>query len=843
MTGWKRHVGILGMVLVLIGMCSIGVAQIDINLPWAKPGAYSGNAIDFGAVLLGQTKTVQYTFKILETSDTGATVTITRPNPPFGSDAPTHSFTLAPGQSITFNVTFTPPGILNYTGSFTITAQGGHPVQTKRQTVTLTGEGVVGIEDTYPPTTAPPTTAPPTTAPPIWTPGQGTTTTPDVTEDVIKLEAKLDTVGKTLDELRQKLDNLAGILGEWIVGRGQPFFIEPGTTGYNPPAPTTGIKGEIEDLGRKTDELISQLGKPDTALLELLPIEVTPNAGDRFRAFFELADRAHVQAAEDLLAVNPENEYMREVLRTASQALLDVRPEISELIALSQTLPLDMQARVDAVISDADIAFQHEAIFERPSSISPKFKVAIDTEAVAAVKKVARKAAETLGAANPWGVPVGKAAELVLRDLEDIEDRNTIVMKTLVGMSLAQLELEKKLDAIVRGLFGVPVHEGMDEAELQAALRKVPLDDFPERFKRLNEELDELRQKLDNIGWWLGKLTTGSPIGVEPGSTNVMPQTNLWTLLGALEAKLDQLASGQLELSKLINETAEELGVEIDKFWEDMEILLGYLEAKLDELAIGLRDVALLITDMWDDMGDRFNDLNGAIASARRAITDAITAAETAIKTAITTTETAITTRIGTAETNIRTDITTAETNINANITAAQTAIQADIAVAQGAILGGMGRNNQAILANANLIKANTTAINGVLGQVNANGALIQDNSNDIQTLMNMVLNLQESNNRVEDKLNHQLGYPGAPDHSKITLGASALVGEIGAVDPNSLVTVYWPTGDQTTVTAGSDGSFSVAVPPKAVGCSFAEVTQTDSEGNESARVIAYASP
>jgi hypothetical protein len=102
---WKRHVGVLGMVLVLIGICSIGVAQIDVTFPWTQPGSYTGNAIDFGAVPVGQTKTATYTFKILETSETSATVTIVRPNPPFGSDAPIEPFTLAPGQSITFNVT------------------------------------------------------------------------------------------------------------------------------------------------------------------------------------------------------------------------------------------------------------------------------------------------------------------------------------------------------------------------------------------------------------------------------------------------------------------------------------------------------------------------------------------------------------------------------------------------------------------------------------------------------------------------------------------------------------------------------------------------------------------
>ena len=248
MAVWKRHVGVLGMVLVLIGMCSIGLAQIDINLPWGTPGAYSGNAIDFGAVQVGTTKTATYTFKILETSATAATVTITRPNSPFGSEAPTHSFTLAPGQSITFNVTFTPPAVGNYTGDFTITARGGQPVVTKRQTVTLTGQGVAGTG--Y---------QPPSEGPTVTWPGLPTTV-PTTTEDVAKLEAKLDAFEPTIRDLRQRLDMLGLLLGELLTGKGlnlYPWHTEVPTTKPN-------IMDMLAQLEAKLDRL-AQRPSEDTA--------------------------------------------------------------------------------------------------------------------------------------------------------------------------------------------------------------------------------------------------------------------------------------------------------------------------------------------------------------------------------------------------------------------------------------------------------------------------------------------------------------------------------------------------------------------------------------------------
>jgi hypothetical protein len=134
MAAWKRYIGVLALGLVLTAICCIGLAQ-------------ETDSIDFGGVPVGQTGTASYTFKILETSETSATVTIYPPSPPFGlQDAPSGSFTLAPGQAITFGVTFTPTVAGDYTGSFTITAQGGYPVQEKTTTVYLTGHSGSGGE-------------------------------------------------------------------------------------------------------------------------------------------------------------------------------------------------------------------------------------------------------------------------------------------------------------------------------------------------------------------------------------------------------------------------------------------------------------------------------------------------------------------------------------------------------------------------------------------------------------------------------------------------------------------------------------------------------------------------
>ena len=158
-------------------------------------GTTSGEGLDFGSVSVGQTGRARYTFKVLESSDTSAQVTISSPSSPFGlTDLSSHSLTLAPGQSITFTVTFTPPQAREYTGQFTITASGGYPVQVRTTTVSLRGRGVA-------PSAPPPTEFPATPTAPVPTgPGpsvMGTTGTTDEAGDfTIPLELTTTAAGR-----------------------------------------------------------------------------------------------------------------------------------------------------------------------------------------------------------------------------------------------------------------------------------------------------------------------------------------------------------------------------------------------------------------------------------------------------------------------------------------------------------------------------------------------------------------------------------------------------------------------------------------------------------------------
>jgi hypothetical protein len=654
-----------------------------------------------------------------------------------------------------------------------------------------------------------------------------------VTEDVAKLEAKLDAMETVLREFRQKLDNLAGILGEWIVGRGQRFYIEPGMAGYNPTAPSEGIKLEIENLEKKLDQVLTRVSEtvPTEGPPQLPPVQVTANSGNRFRNFLSLADGLLVRTAADVFAINPEDAYTQEILASYSEFVLAGREEVSQLITLSQSIPLETQAVLDSVVVDG--APELLDVLTSGASRTPKYQVQLHAGGNEVVSTVLEKAGMALSS-----VPIlGGLFNAVLDDAAKLFKGNSELAELVSGMALAQLELELKLDAIVRGLFGVSLEDTADETALRERLRQVTLGDIPERFEGLRTEIDELRKKLDNLGWWLGKLTVGYAIGIEPGSTNIMPKTDLWTLLDALEAKLDK---GEVKL-------------------DDLEQALDDLQQALDGLADWLDDQFSWLDQMFAWLeGEVANAVAGVLAAVN-ANGDAIAAngdAIAAVKAGVNANNAAI----------------AANANAIANVQAGVNANNAAIAANANAIANvqvGVNGNGMSIAANANAIAnvqvgvnannaaiaANANAIAGVQAGVNASNAAIAANANAIAamqaqvesngaaiaTLDIMVRNLLASNNRLEDRVNQFLGFPTAPDASKIALRGDALVGEAGAVGANALVTVYGPTGDQTSVTAGRDGSFSVAVPPSAASYGFAEVTQTDAQGHESARVLIYA--
>jgi len=138
----KRRLAVA--VLLLVGISGLTSSQFE-GWPGSQGTGSPGESIDFGDVAVGQTATAGYTFKVLESSQTSVQVTFHDPCSPFGfSRLSSHSMTLAPGQSVRFDVTFTPSEARSYACSFVVRASGGYPVRTTETVVRLSGRGVTG---------------------------------------------------------------------------------------------------------------------------------------------------------------------------------------------------------------------------------------------------------------------------------------------------------------------------------------------------------------------------------------------------------------------------------------------------------------------------------------------------------------------------------------------------------------------------------------------------------------------------------------------------------------------------------------------------------------------------
>jgi len=221
--------------------------------------ASSGEWINFPNTTVGQTSTAQFTYTLSESSATSATVTVSTPLPPFAVEG-SLTFILHPGQSKTFNVTFSPTAAQSYEGSFMISAVGGIPVQVKTTTVGLSGQGVGGSE------------SPPTIIWPWSTDTTPTVTpeTPEASDDIAKLEAKLDVYGPALTDLRERLEALG-----WWLGRltnGAPLRLGPQDTN---PMPQTNTWEQLQMLEVKLDYLLGQPG--EITIVEVYDIIVEIN--------------------------------------------------------------------------------------------------------------------------------------------------------------------------------------------------------------------------------------------------------------------------------------------------------------------------------------------------------------------------------------------------------------------------------------------------------------------------------------------------------------------------------------------------------------------------------------
>jgi len=595
-----------------------------------QPGTYTGNSIDFGDVEVGTTKTVTYRFGVTSTSSTAGSLTFIGfqggffRKPPFAlTNLPSLPKNIAAGGSITFNVTFTPTAARTYTDQFTITVSGGWPMGTKQHTVTLTGRGVT--QD--------------------WQQdGSGTQTYPqydftrlqttiDTTrQEVARLETKLDAAGQDtakLDELRLKLDNLAGILGEWIVGRGQRFYIEPGTTVYNPTPPSEGIKTEIETLERQIDTLLTECCTSEPAEEELMlpPIEVTEDSGERFLYFLSLCSQLVTETRENLIALEPPDTYTETIIDAFAVYVMAVQPEIDELITLTRLLPLETQAYLDSVVVDGTPELLSQ-INDNTSGI-PKYDLSAKEKASRVAHTIIIKGMRLQGAVAAScpviGASVSQQWNLAADDIAKLFRSNAEMCQLLSGLYMSQLELELKLVALVKGLLGVEIDLSKGTKAEADALSGIESYDLPETLGHQIVLIDKLEVKLDELRQRMERDLADLRVGMKDGFDNMLRgQSNIGETLDVLESMLEKLEE---KITKLESWLKEKLDWLLNRILAEMQEAERRVQASIVAAEAKIQDdIAATEANLRGHINTAERNILRRVADAEAVILDGITA-------------------------------------------------------------------------------------------------------------------------------------------------------------------------------------------------------------------------
>ena len=444
-----RRIG-LALVFLLVVPCVVVCAQFSIQLPGSvQPGTYTGNSIDFGDVEVGTTKTVTYRFGVTSTSSTAGSLTFIGfqggffRKPPFAlTNLPSLPKNITPGGSITFNVTFTPTTVRTYTDQFTITVSGGWPMRTKQHTVTLTGRGVA--QD--------------------WQQdGSGTQTYPQY--DFTRLQTEIDQLSIGLSELHSY------------------------------------VVGDLTVAVHGIDEAVYAIRVccPPTRMLEdYCPGPFPAGDGQRFLTFLALTRKLVGQAATDLPAIRMEEPEQQELLEAAGASLLSVIPELDQLETLVYQLDPQYASCLSSYVPEETIVYLDTTYdVTNDENIHPKLRALLEADGISSAKTVVEKI-------GIWVDLIPYAGPFLKRLTDDIGKLMGSAAETLgVAGLLFQYELEKKLDAIIDGLFGIKIPLTATEEQLQRLLRGIPsipltkrISDIEETVRQNKEELAKLEKKI-----------------------------------------------------------------------------------------------------------------------------------------------------------------------------------------------------------------------------------------------------------------------------------------------------------------------------------------------------------
>lgn len=293
-------------------------------------------------------------------------------------------------------------------------------------------------------------------------------------------------------------------------------FLPPAT--IEPPAETlegcpctTEIAAVDADVGAINLYLLTQLGPSVQALTaavaeledccggapaegEPLPGPFPSEGGAKFQRFVAAHRKLTLQSALDLPAIQPEQQGLRAILEDGVDVVASMIPELDQIASITAGLSSSDQARLDTYVPQASIDFL-EATYTVVSdpSMHPKLRGLLGSTGQGVAGTIWDKV-------RIWIEHVPVVGGILGSLMDDVGLLSEAAEDTLgIAGLLFQYEIERKLDGIIYGLFGITIPPNATESQLEELLRRITNDPITSRLARLETGLAAAEGQLRRI--------------------------------------------------------------------------------------------------------------------------------------------------------------------------------------------------------------------------------------------------------------------------------------------------------------------------------------------------------
>ena len=307
-------------------------------------------------------------------------------------------------------------------------------------------------------------------------------------------------------------------------GEGTPYapIDRPGDFVYVPPTSdpepgscpcTTEIAGLQSDIAGINLYLLTQLGpsvqqlQSDLAELEsccdgdvaddIVPTCLGPfpsEGGGKFRELVASYRKVTETSADILPMIDPEQPGLQALLDDGADVVRALVADLDQLASITASLPSDQQACLDSYVPAASVDFL-DTTYSVVSDASnhPKLRGLLGGTAQDTGRTILNKV-------GIWARQLPVIGGVIGGIIDDINELSESAEGALgIAGLLFQYEIERKLDGIIYGLFGITIPANATESQLEELLRRITNDPISERLRRLEEGLAGAEGQLQRI--------------------------------------------------------------------------------------------------------------------------------------------------------------------------------------------------------------------------------------------------------------------------------------------------------------------------------------------------------